>query len=235
MTCSSVLCSVLIDVSRCFKGLTDWRWFAAQVHVYVLKCSFACCNISTAKHNNTVMINKWSTLFTLLKNTTTSRRTPPIFTNTTFWLIHTWLSHTVCMCVCVGGGRRIGVFVSKGGTGILLRLLISSGREPSPSEEFMMQIHSLLAKVGPKGKKRTHEPVYIDVFWSAWRSMMRRELILPCLILSADRKFGIKARLNGALNVTLNLLKQNLHNCKLLLPCLQVLRVYASNCECKKA
>ncbi|MCJ8735307.1 hypothetical protein PDJAM_G00245330 [Pangasius djambal] len=94
----------------------------------------------------------------------------------------------------VGGGRRIGVFVSKGGTGILLQLLISSGRETSPSEELMLQIHSLLAKVGPK-----------------------------------DRKFGIKARLNGALNVTVNLLKQNLQNYKLLLPCLQVLRVYASN------
>lgn len=52
---------------------------------------------------------------------------------------------------------------------------------------------------------------------------------------SADRKFGIKARLNGALNVTVNLLKQNLLNYKLLLPCLQVLRVYAGNCECKKA
>ncbi|XP_062855346.1 cytosolic carboxypeptidase 1 isoform X2 [Trichomycterus rosablanca] len=94
----------------------------------------------------------------------------------------------------VGGGRRIGVFVSKGGTGVLLQLLISAGREASPSEELMLQIHSLLAKVGPK-----------------------------------DRKFGIKARLNGALNVTVNLLKQNLQNYKLLLPCLQVLRVYASN------
>ncbi|TSL97347.1 Cytosolic carboxypeptidase 1 [Bagarius yarrelli] len=94
----------------------------------------------------------------------------------------------------VGGGRRIGVFVSKGGSGILMQLLISSGRETTPSEELMLQIHSLLAKVGPK-----------------------------------DRKFGIKARLNGALSVTVNLLKQNLQNFKLLLPCLQVLRVCASN------
>uniref|UniRef100_A0A4W5M7H8 tubulin-glutamate carboxypeptidase n=1 Tax=Hucho hucho TaxID=62062 RepID=A0A4W5M7H8_9TELE len=89
----------------------------------------------------------------------------------------------------VGGGRRVGVFVSKGGTGILLQLVLSGSKESPPSEELMLQLHSLLAKVGPK-----------------------------------DRKFGVKARLNGALNVTVNLLKQNLQNHKLLLPCLQVLR-----------
>uniref|UniRef100_A0A8C7PYI5 Cytosolic carboxypeptidase 1 n=1 Tax=Oncorhynchus mykiss TaxID=8022 RepID=A0A8C7PYI5_ONCMY len=92
------------------------------------------------------------------------------------------------------GGRRVGVFVSKGGTGILLQLVLSGSKESPPSEELMLQLHSLLAKVGPK-----------------------------------DRKFGVKARLNGALNVTVNLLKQNLQNHKLLLPCLQVLRVYSSN------
>uniref|UniRef100_A0A4W5L3U2 Cytosolic carboxypeptidase 1 n=1 Tax=Hucho hucho TaxID=62062 RepID=A0A4W5L3U2_9TELE len=105
----------------------------------------------------------------------------------------------VCVCVCVslsvpGGGRRIGVFVSKGGTGILLQLVISASKESPPSEEVMLQLHSVLAKVGPK-----------------------------------DRKFGVKARLNGALNVTVNLLKQNLQNHKLLLPCLLVLQVYSSN------
>uniref|UniRef100_A0A668AX46 Cytosolic carboxypeptidase 1 n=1 Tax=Myripristis murdjan TaxID=586833 RepID=A0A668AX46_9TELE len=94
----------------------------------------------------------------------------------------------------VGGGRRVGVFVSKGGTGLLLQKLITASKESPPSEELMLQLHSLLAKVGPK-----------------------------------DRKFGVKARLNGALNVTVNLLKQNLQNTKLLLPCLQVLRVYSTN------
>uniref|UniRef100_A0A8C7PV31 Cytosolic carboxypeptidase 1 n=1 Tax=Oncorhynchus mykiss TaxID=8022 RepID=A0A8C7PV31_ONCMY len=94
----------------------------------------------------------------------------------------------------VGGGRRIGVFVSKGGTGILLQLVISASKESPPSEEVMLQLHSVLAKVGQK-----------------------------------DRKFGVKARLNGALNVTVNLLKQNLQNYKLLLPCLLVLQVYSSN------
>uniref|UniRef100_A0A6Q2YVB0 Cytosolic carboxypeptidase 1 n=1 Tax=Esox lucius TaxID=8010 RepID=A0A6Q2YVB0_ESOLU len=93
-----------------------------------------------------------------------------------------------------GGGRRVGVLVSKGGTGILLQMLLSASKEWPPSEELMLQLHSVLAKVGPK-----------------------------------DRKFGVKARLNGALNVTVNLLKQNLQNPKLLLPCLQVLRVYSSN------
>ncbi|XP_068994869.1 cytosolic carboxypeptidase 1 isoform X2 [Embiotoca jacksoni] len=94
----------------------------------------------------------------------------------------------------VGRGRRVGVFVSKGGTGILFQILITANKELSPSEELMLQLHSLLAKVGSK-----------------------------------DRKFGVKARLSGALNVTINLMKQNLQNNKLLLPCLQVLRVYSSN------
>ncbi|KAJ4940489.1 hypothetical protein JOQ06_026789 [Pogonophryne albipinna] len=94
----------------------------------------------------------------------------------------------------VGRGRRVGVFVSKGGTGILFQILIGASKELPPSEELMLQLHSLLAKVGPK-----------------------------------DRKFGVKARLSGALNVTVNLTKQNLQNTKLLLPCLQVLRVYSTN------
>ncbi|KAG7481117.1 hypothetical protein MATL_G00063400 [Megalops atlanticus] len=96
--------------------------------------------------------------------------------------------------VSVGGGRRVGVLVSKGGTAILLQLLLSASKDSPPSEELMLQLHSILAKVGPK-----------------------------------DRKFGIKARIHGALNITVNLLKQNLQNHKLLLPCLQVLRVYSSN------
>uniref|UniRef100_A0AAQ5Z8A2 Uncharacterized protein n=1 Tax=Amphiprion ocellaris TaxID=80972 RepID=A0AAQ5Z8A2_AMPOC len=91
-------------------------------------------------------------------------------------------------------GRRVGVFVSKGGTGILFQILIAASKDLPPSEELMLQLHSLLAKVGPK-----------------------------------DRKFGVKARLSGALNVTINLMKQNLQNTKLLLPCLQVLRVYSTN------
>ena len=49
--------------------------------------------------------------------------------------------------------------------------------------------------------------------------------------LCSDRKFGVKARLSGALNATVNLTKQNLQNTKLILPCLQVLRVYSTNCK----
>uniref|UniRef100_A0A8C6M7J0 Cytosolic carboxypeptidase 1 n=1 Tax=Nothobranchius furzeri TaxID=105023 RepID=A0A8C6M7J0_NOTFU len=94
----------------------------------------------------------------------------------------------------VGRGRRVGVFVSKGGTGVLFQILVNASKEFPPSEELMLQLHSLLAKVGPK-----------------------------------DRKFGMKARLSGALNVTINLMKRNLLNTKLLLPCLQVLRVYATS------
>uniref|UniRef100_A0A8C5G9B3 Cytosolic carboxypeptidase 1 n=1 Tax=Gouania willdenowi TaxID=441366 RepID=A0A8C5G9B3_GOUWI len=88
----------------------------------------------------------------------------------------------------------MGVFVSKGGTGTLFQLLNIATKELPSSEELMLQVHALLAKVGPK-----------------------------------DRKFGVKARLSGALNVTMTFIKQNLQNPKVLLPCLQVLRVYSVN------
>ncbi|XP_075455093.1 cytosolic carboxypeptidase 1 isoform X1 [Ascaphus truei] len=96
--------------------------------------------------------------------------------------------------VSIGGGRRIAVFVSKGGTQILLQLLQSASKDSPPNEELVVVLHSLLAKIGPK-----------------------------------DKKFGIKARVSGALTISLNLVKQNLQNPKLLLPCLQVLRVYCMN------
>uniref|UniRef100_A0A674JR25 Cytosolic carboxypeptidase 1 n=1 Tax=Terrapene triunguis TaxID=2587831 RepID=A0A674JR25_9SAUR len=96
--------------------------------------------------------------------------------------------------VSVGGGRKASVLVSKGGTQILLQLLLSASKDSPPNEELMVQLHSLLAKIGPK-----------------------------------DKKFGVKARISGALNISLNLVKQNLQNHRLILPCLQVLRVYSTN------
>ncbi|XP_053323241.1 cytosolic carboxypeptidase 1 isoform X2 [Spea bombifrons] len=93
-----------------------------------------------------------------------------------------------------GGGRRVSVLISKGGTQILLQLLLCVSKESPPNEEIMVILHSLLAKIGLK-----------------------------------DKKFGVKARINGALTISLNLAKQNLQNPKLLLPCLQVLRVYCIN------
>ncbi|XP_069785882.1 cytosolic carboxypeptidase 1 isoform X4 [Narcine bancroftii] len=95
--------------------------------------------------------------------------------------------------VSVGGGRRCRVLVSKGGSQILLQLLFSASKD-FPNEEIMIQLHSILAKIGPK-----------------------------------DKKFGVKVRINGALGITLNLVKQNLQNFKLILPCLQLLRVYSNN------
>ncbi|NXE59000.1 CBPC1 carboxypeptidase, partial [Calcarius ornatus] len=44
-----------------------------------------------------------------------------------------------------------------------------------------------------------------------------------------DKKIGVKARINGVLNISLNLVKHNLQNHRLVLPCLQVLRVYSTN------
>ncbi|KAM6152484.1 cytosolic carboxypeptidase 1 isoform 2-T2 [Erethizon dorsatum] len=96
--------------------------------------------------------------------------------------------------VSAGGGRRASFLVAKGGSQILLQLLVNASKETPPREELMVQVHSLLAKIGPK-----------------------------------DKKFGVKARINGALNITLNLVKQNLQNHRLILPCLQLLRVYSAN------
>ncbi|XP_008572031.1 PREDICTED: cytosolic carboxypeptidase 1 [Galeopterus variegatus] len=93
-----------------------------------------------------------------------------------------------------GGGRRASFLVGKGGSQILLQLLMNASKESPPHEELMVQIHSILAKIGPK-----------------------------------DKKFGVKARINGALTITLNLVKQNLQNHRLVLPCLQLLRVYSAN------
>ncbi|XP_010603818.1 cytosolic carboxypeptidase 1 isoform X1 [Fukomys damarensis] len=96
--------------------------------------------------------------------------------------------------VSAGGGRRASFLVAKGGSQILLQLLVNACKESPPHEELMVQVHSVLAKIGPK-----------------------------------DKKFGVKARINGALNITLNLVKQNLQNHRLVLPCLQLLRVYSAN------
>lgn len=46
----------------------------------------------------------------------------------------------------------MGVLVSKGGTAILLQLLLSASKESPPSDELMLHLHSILAKVGPKGE-----------------------------------------------------------------------------------
>ena len=44
-----------------------------------------------------------------------------------------------------------------------------------------------------------------------------------------DRKFGVKARLSQALQVTLNLVKNNTNNPKTLQPVLHVLKMYSNN------
>ncbi|XP_077003374.1 voltage-dependent N-type calcium channel subunit alpha-1B-like [Tamandua tetradactyla] len=96
--------------------------------------------------------------------------------------------------VVPSGGRRSSFLVAKGGSQILLQLLINASNESPPNEELMVQIHSILAKIGQK-----------------------------------DKKFGVKARLNRALNITLNLVEQYLQNHHLVLPCLQLLCVYSAN------
>ncbi|XP_042527014.1 cytosolic carboxypeptidase 1 isoform X2 [Dipodomys spectabilis] len=96
--------------------------------------------------------------------------------------------------VSAGGGRRASFLVARGGSQILLQLLVNASKESPPHEELMIHVHSVLAKIGPK-----------------------------------DKKFGVKARITGALNITLSLVKQHLPNFRLVLPCLQLLRVYSAN------
>lgn len=52
----------------------------------------------------------------------------------------------------LGGGRRASFLVAKGGSQILLQLLMNASKESPLNEELMVQIHSILAKIGPKGK-----------------------------------------------------------------------------------
>lgn len=135
------------------------------------------------------------------------------------------------------------MFISKGGTGILFQILVSASQEPTVSEDLMVQLHSLLAKVGPNG-----EGVITAQYWGLFyyhagirylqkftavkiTNATRLSKFLPNNSFP-DRKFGVKARLSGALNVTVNLIKQNIRHPKVLLPCLQVLRVYCTNGEC---
>ncbi|KAG8130702.1 putative ATP-GTP binding protein [Naja naja] len=49
-----------------------------------------------------------------------------------------------------GSSRRTSFLVSRGGTQILLQLLVNASKEPPPNEELMVLLHSLLAKIGPK-------------------------------------------------------------------------------------
>lgn len=65
---------------------------------------------------------------------------------------HSIIFIALTLCSVLGRGRRVGVFVSKGGTGILFQTLVTASKESTPSEELMLQLHSLLAKVGPKGR-----------------------------------------------------------------------------------
>ena len=51
------------------------------------------------------------------------------------------------------------------------------------------------------------------------------------LLLFLDRKLCVKARLTGALQVTMNVVKNNTTFFKVLQPALQVLKLYSANCE----
>ena len=50
----------------------------------------------------------------------------------------------------------------------------------------------------------------------------------------ADRKLCVKARLTGALQVTMNMVKNNTTFFKVLQPALQVLKLYSANCKSVK-
>ena len=52
------------------------------------------------------------------------------------------------------------------------------------------------------------------------------------IVFFSDRKFCIKARLTGALLVTMTMVRNNTTNFRILQPTLQVLKIYTTNSEC---
>ena len=52
-----------------------------------------------------------------------------------------------------------------------------------------------------------------------------------CFFYPSDRKLCVKARLTGALQVTMNVIKNNTAFFKVLQPALQVLKLYSANCK----
>lgn len=61
--------------------------------------------------------------------------------------------------------------------------------------------------------------------------MMYLYLYLLNTLLFVDRKLCVKARLTGALQVTMNMVKNNTAFFKVLQPALQVLKLYSANCK----
>lgn len=56
----------------------------------------------------------------------------------------------------LGGGRRASFLVAKGGSQILLQLLMNASKDSPPHEELMVQTHCVLAKIGPKGESSVY-------------------------------------------------------------------------------
>ena len=50
-------------------------------------------------------------------------------------------------------GKKASVFVSVNTTSILFQTLVQEWEDQSPSEDFMLTCHQVLARLGPKGKK----------------------------------------------------------------------------------
>jgi len=55
--------------------------------------------------------------------------------------------------------------------------------------------------------------------------------LMSCAHSFTDRKLCIKGRLTGALQVTMNMVKNNTAFFKILQPALQVLKLYSANCK----
>ncbi|KAF2983011.1 hypothetical protein EK904_011672 [Melospiza melodia maxima] len=88
------------------------------------------------------MTSKGSTGIEIILSTLENTRDPQTIVNILNILIE---------IVSIGGGRRASVLVTKGGTQILLQLLLSASKDSPPNEELMVLLHTLLAKIGPKG------------------------------------------------------------------------------------
>ncbi|XP_008945487.1 PREDICTED: cytosolic carboxypeptidase 1 isoform X2 [Merops nubicus] len=129
---------------------------------------------------------------------------------------------------------------SKGSTGIEV---ILSTLENTKDPQTVLNILNILIEVVSAGGGRRASvlvtkggtQILLQLLLTASRESPPNEELMVLLhtllakIGPKDKKIGMKARINGALNISLNLVKQNLQNHRLILPCLQVLRVYSTN------
>ncbi|KAM6230772.1 cytosolic carboxypeptidase 1 isoform 1-T1 [Porphyrio hochstetteri] len=129
---------------------------------------------------------------------------------------------------------------SKGSTGI--EVILSTLENTKDPQTIINILNILIEVVSVGGGRRASVLVtkggtqkLLQLLLTASKDSPPNEELMVLLhtllakICPKDKKIAMKARINGALNVSLNLVKHNLQNHRLVLPCLQVLRIHSMN------